>query len=158
MPDEQGDCLTGQRATRKDKEGTTGGRGGWVIWGLLVHSEEFGCGTVEGSNIPSASSLVELDQGAQGRGRGGEGVSSVLPPVGRCVQGLSRKHQRGWGVGGWGNGFPPTTSIHFLFALHQRTAQCSGVTRRSGAFPLGDIFTITWSHLHSKRGMIYLRS
>lgn len=47
VPEEQGDCLTGQRATRKDKEETTG-EGGWVIWGLLVHSEEFGWGTVEG--------------------------------------------------------------------------------------------------------------
>lgn len=123
MPEEQGDCLTGQRATRKDKEETTG-EGGWVIWGLLVHSEEFGWGTVEGSNIPSASSLVELDQGAQGRGRGGEG-SAVCCPLWAGVCKVSQGSMRGAG-GEAGNGFPPTTSIHFFLALHQRTARCSG--------------------------------
>lgn len=34
-----------------------------------------------------------------GEGEGRRGVSCVLPPVGRCVQGLSRKHGGG-GRGG----------------------------------------------------------
>lgn len=118
MPDEQGDCLTGQRATRKDKEGTTGGRGGWVIWGLLVHSEEFGWGTVEGSNIPSASSLVELDQGAQGRGRGGEG-SAVCCPLWAGVCKVSQGSTSGGGV----MGFPQ--QLQFTFFLLCTSAQPS---------------------------------
>ena len=153
MPEEQGDCLTGQRATRKDKEGTTGVGGCWVIWGLLAHSEEFGWGTVEGSNIPSASSLVELDQGAQGRGRGGERSAVCCP-----LWAAECKVSQGSTSGGGEMGFPQQLQFTFLFALHQHTAQCSGLTKRSGAFALGGIFTIIWSHLHSKRGMIYLRS